>query len=434
MLLKLDTEKENKFCNILNRINLINILNDIKKINNINFFFVGGLVRDYFLNRNTNDIDIITTESKKLTLLLAKYYKVGFIVLDEELEIFRIVLKKYNIIIDIAKIRYNNLKKDILERDFTINSLVLYYKNNNFYLLDLVDGLKHLQQKKIVLSSEKSLVLDPLRIMRAFRFSASLDFLIDSDTIKSIRENILLIKNIASERLFYELSLYINSNNILKNFDLFINVNLLPYFCGGKSNIPVVYNDKIREIIDFLQNEKDIEGFFLSEIKLKDVYFTSPYHFLILFVLFCIIYNSIFDLLIKEINISSYIKSNLKILHNNYKVFNSITSYNELEDVFLELLIKKGDMAIILLFYILLEGKFYNKELVNIKQLFDNFRKIFYKNYKKEKLIDGKFLIEKGLSPSPIFAKILLEIEKKRIKGIIKNLHDVESFLRNKIL
>ena len=196
-------------------INLINPLvkNIIKTLekNNFSAYLVGGAVRDILLNRKTNDYDIATNALPQdlIELFGAPLKQISY-------GSFNIMKKGINIDITTYRIEHsynkrhptisytNDIKLDAKRRDFTINAI---YMNKNGQKKDFYNGLKHLKEKKIVSIGNPNLKLveDPIRILRAIRFSALLDFNIDEELSKAIiskKEELLkLSKNIIKKEL-----------------------------------------------------------------------------------------------------------------------------------------------------------------------------------------------------------------------------------------
>lgn len=124
----------------------------------------------------------------------------------------------------------NKIEDDLSRRDFTINALA--YNPLNTELIDLFDGLKDIKDKKIrtVLNPDQRFNEDGLRIMRAVRFSSQLDFEIEEKTLKSIKTNSFLLKNISSERIQVEFNKIIMSNNPEYGLNVARETNILKYF------------------------------------------------------------------------------------------------------------------------------------------------------------------------------------------------------------
>ena len=99
---------------------------------------------------------------------------------------------------------YGNIDEDALRRDFTINAL--YYTTDGFRVLDFCSGMDDLKAKKIRIIGNpiERYKEDPVRMLRAIRFAAKLDFTIEENTQEPIDELSYLLDSISSARLFDE--------------------------------------------------------------------------------------------------------------------------------------------------------------------------------------------------------------------------------------
>ncbi len=99
------------------------------------------------------------------------------------------------------------LKEDIVRRDFTVNALAIEIEHGNVNIIDFVDGQKDLQNKllRAVGNPDERFKEDALRLMRAVRFSAQLDFEIEKNTLLAIKRDAHLITHISYERIRDEL-------------------------------------------------------------------------------------------------------------------------------------------------------------------------------------------------------------------------------------
>lgn len=178
-------------------------------------YAVGGCVRDSLLGRIPGDWDITTSadpyEVKQIfsrtidtgikhgtvTVMLGKDgFEVTTYRLDGEYEDNR----------HPKQVEYTkNLIEDLKRRDFTINAMAYNAKDG---LVDEFEGLKDLQEKKIrcVGSADQRFDEDALRILRAVRFSAQLNFTIEDETLDAIHLKALNLRNISAERIREELN------------------------------------------------------------------------------------------------------------------------------------------------------------------------------------------------------------------------------------
>lgn len=168
-------------------------------------YLVGGAIRDFCINKENFDKDIIfdKANAEVFAKSLAKELDASFIFLDEENKIYRIVLQDKINIIDIAEPIGKNIEEDLKRRDLTINSVAVNLKS--FEILDINKGLKDLEDKKIRHISEQNFVDDPLRLLRAYRLEAMLGFDVDEELTRIIKKHAQKINQPAIERINYEL-------------------------------------------------------------------------------------------------------------------------------------------------------------------------------------------------------------------------------------
>ena len=195
-------------------------------------YAVGGCVRDSILNKKPNDWDICTDALPKQTKAVfsecrqidsgIKHGTIAVIIDDDIFEITTYRIDgEYSDNRHPDKVTFTNLlESDLARRDFTVNSMAYNDKNG---LIDPFGGLKDLQNKliKCVGIPDTRFNEDALRIMRALRFASGFNFLIDTDTQKSIFKNKNLLKNIAVERInaeFTKLLVSISASRIIQDY------------------------------------------------------------------------------------------------------------------------------------------------------------------------------------------------------------------------
>jgi poly(A) polymerase len=192
---------------------LLTIKNLSKQLK-LNAYLVGGVLRDCLLNRKVDDFDLVVDkEVKKLARRFARRVGGSFVVLDADRDIYRVI--KVKEIYDFTPLRGQSIKKDLLNRDFTINALALpleavreeglhksEIKDN---LIDPTGGQQDLEQKKIKAVSNKAFTDDSLRLFRAVRFKAQLRFTITKNTEELMQRAGKRIEDTAEERIKEEL-------------------------------------------------------------------------------------------------------------------------------------------------------------------------------------------------------------------------------------
>jgi len=196
-------------------------------------YLVGGCVRDIILKRHAQDIDLCCANARQLAYALAKEKGAVCVVMDKKPNVpcFRLINRKFpEDYIDLTEIRDHVIESDLKQRDFTVNAMAIPLASGQFdpsMIIDIVDGQGDLKNKIIRQVSPNAFVDDPLRMLRAFRFSAQLDFSIDPKTIKNIHTHATKIKTVSSERILFELKLLFRVSNILTHIEAMDKTGLL---------------------------------------------------------------------------------------------------------------------------------------------------------------------------------------------------------------
>jgi len=186
------------------------------KSRKVKLYLVGGALRDLILNQKKDNPDFdfcLARGAINFGRKLARQLRVGFVVLDEEHAACRLVKKIGDkcYTFDFTDFRAKTLEKDLLRRDFTINSMALELKDVfggkdlSAIIIDPYSGREDLLRKIIRVTNKHSLKEDPLRILRAFSFSCMLGFSLDKETLRLARKEKHLINAVSSERIREEL-------------------------------------------------------------------------------------------------------------------------------------------------------------------------------------------------------------------------------------
>lgn len=173
-------------------------------------YLVGGAVRDAILNRQSDYLDldfVLSANAVQVARQLAKLYQAGFVLLDAQRQIARVVFPDATV--DFAQQVGASLESDLRRRDFTINAIA--YNPHTREFIDPLAGCADLQQRLIRMIAPANLQDDPLRLLRGYRQAAQLGFTIDSDTQTTIRTLAPLLSQIAAERVRVELGYLLNS-------------------------------------------------------------------------------------------------------------------------------------------------------------------------------------------------------------------------------
>ncbi|MBI4351197.1 MAG: CCA tRNA nucleotidyltransferase [Elusimicrobia bacterium] len=189
-------------------------------------YLVGGALRDALLKRPFNDIDLAVPPSPDFeagTRRLARRLDASCFPLDEENQVYRLARRKAPFCrLDIMPFAGGTLAADLARRDFTINALAykltpaavftadkrtgdLRLRAGRTKVTDLCGGLKDLAAKKVRPVSPGIFTDDPVRLLRAFRMAAALEFDITPDALKAVKRHAALIASTAQERVREEL-------------------------------------------------------------------------------------------------------------------------------------------------------------------------------------------------------------------------------------
>lgn len=175
-------------------------------------FFVGGIIRDLLLGRPPGrDIDMVCLHSAE-TLAKELAVRLGghAFLLNDGFGTWRVVVKrvKKNWQLDLSPLHGSDIGEDLRQRDFTVNSMALPWENflnpTVRSLIDPTGGREDIHQKKLRANSEEGLIRDPLRMLRAFRFSYTLGLSIEKKTLEMIERNKERIAHCAMERIRQE--------------------------------------------------------------------------------------------------------------------------------------------------------------------------------------------------------------------------------------
>lgn len=183
---------------------------------NVTLYLVGGALRDLLLGRVKENPDFdfaIKMGAINFAGKLAKEIRAGFVVLDKEHGAARLV-KKINGLtytLDFTDFRGHTLQEDLKHRDFSINSLALslgdVFGEGTFKdsLIDPWGGIEDINKGLIRMAARESFTEDPLRILRAFSFSAIFGFPIEKKTLTAARVTRNKLSQVSGERIRDEL-------------------------------------------------------------------------------------------------------------------------------------------------------------------------------------------------------------------------------------
>ena len=263
------------------------VLESLKTLEKADFdaYLVGGCVRDLLLKKIPKDWDITTNaaleEIQKIfenTFYENEFGTVGVVTQSENQTLKTIEITPYREEAKYSDKRHpdevkwaKTLEEDLKRRDFTINALAMRVEKEKTEIVDLFEGQKDLKNKIIraVGNPEDRFNEDALRIMRAIRFSAELDFDIEEKTEKALKEKSGLLEMISKERIRDELVKMLMSGHPDKGFEKMRETGILRYVlpeleegygcCQNKHHIYTVWEHNIRALMHAVSKNWPLE-------------------------------------------------------------------------------------------------------------------------------------------------------------------------------
>ena len=233
---------------------IIPIITEVAQERKVAVYVIGGYVRDLLLNRKSKDIDFLIigngiefAEAVALKIgnktAVNVFKNFGTAMLNYKgWEIEFVGARKESYRNDSRKpiVEDGNLQDDQNRRDFTINTLAISLAKINYgKLIDPYDGMKDIEQKLIRTPLEPNVTFsdDPLRMMRAIRFAAQLNFKIDAAALQAITENKERIQIVSKERITDELNKIMLSAKPSIGFEHLFNTGLLQIIFPEVANL-----------------------------------------------------------------------------------------------------------------------------------------------------------------------------------------------------
>ena len=257
--------------------------------NNYEAYIVGGAIRDILLDYSPKDFDIATNAKPedirkifKYSRIIGRRFKLVHVIYNREtieVSTFRTApTEKIHMKNGILKDNeYGSMSEDIKRRDFTINAL--YYDPINKKLIDTFDGKSDIKKKivKLIGDPEKRFTEDPIRVLRALRFTAKLDMGIHHDTLKHIKPSMKLLETIPHSRLFDEILKFFLTGHAKKSLIIFREFNLTKKYLPAMDSLNPSFERFVFKALDNcdqrIANNKHISpGFIFSVFLWQDVF------------------------------------------------------------------------------------------------------------------------------------------------------------------
>ncbi|QZP17579.1 polynucleotide adenylyltransferase PcnB [Methylophilales bacterium] len=257
--------------------------------NDFEAYIVGGAIRDILLDHPPKDFDIATNAKPedirkifKYSRIIGRRFKLVHVIYNREtieVSTFRTApTEKIHMKNGILKDNeYGSMSEDIKRRDFTINAL--YYDPINKKLIDTLDGKGDIKKKivRLIGDPQKRFAEDPIRVLRALRFTAKLHMGIHNDTLKHIKPSMNLLETIPHSRLFDEILKFFLTGHAKKSLIIFREYNLTKKYLPAMDSLNPSFERFVFKALDNcdqrIANNKHISpGFIFSVFLWQDVF------------------------------------------------------------------------------------------------------------------------------------------------------------------
>lgn len=223
-------------------------------------YLVGGCVRDLLLGREPKDFDVVTNadpdQVRKVfrnCRLIGRRFRLAHVHFGREIievATFRgageeqndkqVLNKEGRLLRDNV---YGTIEEDVWRRDFTVNAL--YYNIKDFSVVDYVGGMADHKTGMLRLIGDPEMRFreDPVRMLRAVRFAVKLGFKLDPECEKAIHNDVQLLADIPSARLYDEAIKLFLSGYALQTFEMLRHYGLFQVLFPATENSLAVEED-----------------------------------------------------------------------------------------------------------------------------------------------------------------------------------------------
>ncbi|MCP4747066.1 MAG: CBS domain-containing protein [Desulfobacteraceae bacterium] len=382
-------------------------------------FAIGGFVRDLFLYRANEDIDIVIegdgivfarTFAKQFDARIHTHKKFGtaVIVLKDgfKIDIATARLEYYKSPAALPDVQMSSIKLDLFRRDFTINTLAIHLNPDKFgWLIDFFSAQKDLKGKAIRVLHNLSFVEDPTRVFRALRFEQRFGFSIGKLTASLIENAVKMdfFKRLSGKRVFSEIKQLMQEDNPVPAIERMKDYDLLKVI-HPSINLNM-------DLIELLNSAKRV-------IAWHDLLFTDqPYLRWAVYFMTILRHCSI--------KISNEICTTMELAPRQKRLL--VKDRFEAQSRLIELenrIPKQNSELYHLLINFRTELILYMMSITANKSVKRSISKFYTQLKNIRPFIDGNDLKTLGLKPGPIFSQILKAVLNAKLNGLIESRQD----------
>jgi len=222
------------------------ILNTIRNIKRLDeqVYLVGGAVRDQILGLPIHDLDFAVKDNPELLARkFANNSKAGYYVLDDLRHTARVVMKTNSdetTTLDFAKFRGYSILEDLKSRDFTVNAIAEDLDHPG-KLVDPLEGMEALEKHQLRLCSPAAFEDDPIRVLRAVRFSLKFHLAIDPALMINMKKFAPMVLNPSKERQRDEFFQILALDQVNEGIRLLDDVGIIDLFLPQISPLKEIY-------------------------------------------------------------------------------------------------------------------------------------------------------------------------------------------------
>ena len=389
-------------------------------------YVAGGFVRDLFLYRANEDIDIVIEGdgiafakkyAEKFNARIHAHKKFGTAVIifpdGFKIDVASARMEYYKFPAALPTVEMSSIKLDLFRRDFTVNTLAIHLNRNKFgMLIDFFAGQRDIKGKTIRVLHNLSFVEDPTRAFRAIRFEQRFGFTIGKLTSGLINNAIKMdfFKRLSGRRVFNELRQILEEENPVPAVKRLYDYKLLKVIHPS-----IGINE---EVISLLNSVKKVLSWH-DLLFLEELYMKWAVYFLAL-VRHC--NEKISDEICTRFELSPRNKTIIcKERFRADKCLLALERTGSVEDSFLYKQIYGFKTELIL----------YMMAVTKQKRIKKSISRYFTKLRYVTASITGKQLIKMGLKPGPIYREILEAVLYAKLDGKLKTANDELIFARN---
>jgi len=239
--------------------------------------------------------------------------------LDEKRKQSRVLLPD-GLFVDFSPLRAGNIDSDLSLRDFTINSLAypLHLPPSEASLLDLFEGLRHIELRQLVCCSKQSFSDDPLRLLKGIRHAVCLDFEISPDCFEQMQLKGALIKQVAGERIRDEIGKILTADQAVNGIRLMLRTGQIGALMGPpkpswQEGVALDSLQRLRQQIRDLQGKTELD---VEEDSKEDI-FSQKAMFLLAKLIELYAPQNLPDLLHRKLRLSRHQQKLIQALQHN---------------------------------------------------------------------------------------------------------------------